>query len=46
MGDLFGILVVLLALVSAVVGASCAYALAAEREPHSGSPMPPERAAP
>jgi hypothetical protein len=45
MGDqLFGILIVLLALVGAVVGASYMYALTAEREPEreprSGSPVP------
>jgi hypothetical protein len=47
MGDqLFGILIVLLALVGAVVGASYVYALTAEREPdrdhepRSGSPVP------
>ena len=45
MGDqLFGILIVLLALVGAVAGASYVYALTAEREtgrtPRSASPVP------
>jgi hypothetical protein len=47
MGDqLFGILIVLLALVGAVAGASYVYALTAEREPERereprpGSPVP------
>jgi hypothetical protein len=51
MGDqLFGILIVLLALVGAVAGASYVYALTAEpdleSEPRSGSPVLHERSHP